>query len=289
MQTHLSTWIQEADFQAIAADGFNSVRLPVGYWNLIPDPYALFVPADETTSLRYIDWVFDMCEKYSLTVLLDLHGAPGSQNGVDHSGCQMDPVWLESAANLDLTISSIEVMMQRYGQRSCLAGIELVNEPSLKYCQGQLSELNAFYSRAYHTVRHYNPTTVVVFNELYAECYDLWKDKLVEPEFYNVVMDLHLYNWQQPFTSEPVETHIADAVAFEAVIEQQSAHHPVLVGEWCFSTGTSVQAGQPFVDACVESFAASLGWYLWNWKVERGIHFDEWDVQLQYEIDGLHV
>jgi len=86
METHLSSWISEEDFSQIASFGFDSVRLPVGYWNLVVDPYHKFVPRDVASSHRYIDWAFDMAEKYGLTVLLDLHGTPGSQNGNDHSG-----------------------------------------------------------------------------------------------------------------------------------------------------------------------------------------------------------
>lgn len=52
------------------------------------------------------------------------------------------------------------------------------------------------------------------------------------------------------------------------------------------STGTFVQAGQPFVAAAVHSFNESIGWYLWNWKIERGLGFDEWDVELQSQIPG---
>ena len=74
-------WLSEADFQEIAARGFNSVRVPVGYWNIIADPYKAFAPADLAVSHRIVDWIFDMAEKYGLSVLLDLHGAPGSQNG----------------------------------------------------------------------------------------------------------------------------------------------------------------------------------------------------------------
>jgi len=291
MQAHLASFLHESDFAAMKRAGFNSVRLPLGYWNLLADPFNRFVPQSVDLSLYYIDWVFEMCAKHALSVLLDLHGAPGSQNGIDHSGCGMEPDWLESPANVNLTLRAIEVMMQRYGSRAALAGVELVNEPSVRYCQpAMVPTLVDFYHRAYTIVRAHNPATMVVFNELYAECYDVWKDKLREPLYHNVVMDLHLYNWQLPYTPEPAEQHVADAVAFAGVIEEQTVHHPVIVGEWCFSTGTVVQAGQPFVDACVESFRSSLGWYIWNWKVERGIHFDEWDVQLQYETkDGLRV
>lgn len=45
------------------AMGFNSVRLPIGYWNLIQDPYRKYAPSNHRVSLRYIDWCFDMCER----------------------------------------------------------------------------------------------------------------------------------------------------------------------------------------------------------------------------------
>lgn len=43
--------------------GFNSVRLPIGYWNLMTDPYRKYAPSNHRTSLKYIDWCFDTCEK----------------------------------------------------------------------------------------------------------------------------------------------------------------------------------------------------------------------------------
>jgi hypothetical protein len=89
MRKMLSTWITEKDFMEIAAFGFHSVRIPIGYWNVMEDPYEMFAPSNHSISLHYIDWAFDMAEKYNLTVLLDMHGAAGSQNGIDHSGCRL--------------------------------------------------------------------------------------------------------------------------------------------------------------------------------------------------------
>lgn len=31
----------------------------------------------------------------------------------------------------------------------------------------------------------------------------------------------------------------------------------------------------------MKSFERSSGWYIWNWKVQPGIGFQEWDVQAQ--------
>ena len=59
----LATWVTENDFQQIHQLGFNSIRLPIGYWNVMIDPYNLFVPRNYKDSLHYIDWCFDMADK----------------------------------------------------------------------------------------------------------------------------------------------------------------------------------------------------------------------------------
>ena len=53
---------------------------------------------------------------------------------------------------------------------------------------------------AYQRIRSKHSTAVVVFNELYEEFYESWRDEMIEPEYVNVVMDIHLYDWQEPFT-----------------------------------------------------------------------------------------
>jgi glucan 1,3-beta-glucosidase len=295
METHLSSWVRESDFAQIAAAGFNSVRVPLGYWNVLANPDSLpaFVPSDPRRSLQYLDWAFDLAAQHGLSVLLDLHGAPGSQNGVDHSGCSAGGAnWLEVDRNVGLTLRTLEVLAERYAVHPALLGFELVNEPAAKYSQEPplLSKLLDFYAQAYGAIRTRAPAALVVFNELYEEAYPLWANQLQEPQYYNVVMDVHLYNWQEPYTEQEAPVHIANAQAWAGLLDELNQQHPIIVGEWSFSTGTYVQAGQPFVDACVASFKETVGWYIWNWKIERGIHFDEWNVQYQHQLKhGLTV
>eukprot|EP01039_Chlorochromonas_danica_P011177 gene11177-12462_t len=281
MEKHLLAWVTADDFREIARQGYNSIRLPLGYWNVLDDPYDLFVPADSSQSLRLLDWAFAMAERHNLSILLDLHGAPGSQNGQDHSGCNRPPHWSKKA-NQELSLRAIEIMAKRFGQRKAFLGIELLNEPSQLYSDNKHEDLVAFYQNAYEVVRKHSRHGLVVFNEMYEANYKKYAEDLQEPQFYNVVMDLHLYNWQEPHTSESVDLHIRDARSWSGLIETFSVQHPIVVGEWSMSTGTMVRAGQAFVDACTTSFQQSLGWYAWTWKVERAAHFDEWDVQYQY-------
>ena len=48
-----------------------------------------------------------------------------------------------------------------------------------------------------------------------------------------------------------------------------------------YTTGITVATTQEFVDSCVQSFYSGVGYYLWTWKVERGLGFDDWDLQYQ--------
>lgn len=285
MAYNLKTWIKESDFEEISKAGFNSVRLPIGYWNVIKDPYEIYAPADYTVSLKYIDWAFETAEKYGLTVLLDLHGAPGSQNGFDHSGCGQRPQWSHSE-NINLTLQAIEAMVKRYSHKPNLMGFELLNEPSEPYSAHNHTVLQEYYDKAYKIVRQHSPTAMVLFNELYGYLYGKWNQFLLEPDYYNVVVDWHLYEW--PHRLENNTAHIEHAHDWKDIIETYSNHHPIIIGEWCMSTGKN-EAGQPFVDAALDSFKSTWGWYLWNWKIQKGIGFERWDVQLQTEMsNGLN-
>ncbi len=61
-------------------------------------------------------------------------------------------------------------------------------------------------------IREHCIECVVVFNELYEQDYSKWNTALSESQgFYNVVLDVHLYDWQEPYTSESVSRHVEDA------------------------------------------------------------------------------
>lgn len=96
MRAHLETWISAAHFDWMASHGVNSVRLPLGWWDVLlpselPDAgdgkaWAKLAPGP-APALAAIGRVLDWAAERSISVLLDLHGGPGGQNGKDHSGC----------------------------------------------------------------------------------------------------------------------------------------------------------------------------------------------------------
>lgn len=82
LTNHWNTWITEADFAAIAAAGLNHVRLPIGYWAFEVGPGEPYIQGQLAYLTKAITWATNN----GLKLIIDLHGAPGSQNGFDNSG-----------------------------------------------------------------------------------------------------------------------------------------------------------------------------------------------------------
>ena len=66
----------------MAGAGLNAVRIPLGYWAVDVNDYEPYVSGQYPYLIRAVNWASEL----GMRVLIDLHGAPGSQNGQDNSG-----------------------------------------------------------------------------------------------------------------------------------------------------------------------------------------------------------
>lgn len=134
LERHWDTFIAENDFQYLSTLGINTVRLPIGYWNLGPD-YCKDTPFADASDVYQNSWsrvvrAINMAGKYGLGVLVDLHGAVGSQNGQDHSGIADGQTNLFSdAGNQDKTINVLTYLTKQLLHVNNVVGIEILNEP----------------------------------------------------------------------------------------------------------------------------------------------------------------
>ncbi|KAG5642576.1 hypothetical protein DXG03_002527 [Asterophora parasitica] len=114
-----------------AGIGFEEV--PLGYWSVpltssdtngstIVAPY---IPGAWKYLLRGLNWA----KKHSIHVILDIHGAPGSQNGYDNSGQRTgNPSWALNPANISRTVDTVRYIAESIG--GLVDVIELLNEPA---------------------------------------------------------------------------------------------------------------------------------------------------------------
>lgn len=120
-------YVKRADIDRIADWGFDHIRLPFHY-KVLYDP-ALGGFREEGFDLldRFLGW----CKANGLYVILDMHAAPGGQNGGNISDSDGTArLWLEED-NQDLTIEIWEEIAGRYKDEPWIIGYDLLNEPVL--------------------------------------------------------------------------------------------------------------------------------------------------------------
>jgi glucan 1,3-beta-glucosidase len=273
LKEHRETWITAEDFKWLKARGINSVRLPVGYW--VMEENSPFISGLET-----MDWAFRTAKENGMSVLLDLHGAPGSQNGWDHSGRAGEIGWYKSQDNIDHTLRVIEALATHCKQHDNLLGIELLNEPRDSV---PLEILKKYYQDAYQRIRQQLTATqaAVVFHDSFRAF--AWEKFMSGPEYQNVILDTHLY---QCFSDEDHRRSMPGQIELAAVQRKQQLDRmgrdemPCIVGEWSLGLPEGNMKGLDAVaqDAALRAFAAAQllsyegtrGWYFWCYRTESG-------------------
>lgn len=135
LERHWDTFITASDFQYLASIGINTVRLPIGYWSLGPD-FCQGTPFEPVAEVYQNSWsrvvrAINMAAESGIGVLVDLHGAPGSQNGQPHSGISDGQVnlfgndWYENK-----TMAVLSFLAQELVNVTNIVGIQILNEPN---------------------------------------------------------------------------------------------------------------------------------------------------------------
>jgi glucan 1,3-beta-glucosidase len=124
--------------------GLNAIRIPLGYWavNLRDDePY---VAGQYPYLIQAVHWAREV----GLQVMIDLHGAPGSQNGQDNSGLIGPVLFASNTSNIDRSLDVLRNLTEEFSQGEyggVVTAIELLNEPRLDDDDFTMSRLKEFY------------------------------------------------------------------------------------------------------------------------------------------------
>lgn len=266
IKNHRQTFITEKDFRWLNDHGINFVRIPVGYW--VFDSIDGYAP-----SVAYLDNAMNWAEKHNIRVLIDLHGARGSQNGFDSSGKAGSREWFTRQDYQDETLVVLRQIAERYKDSPALWGIELLNEPMSK---GYYFTLLRFYRAAYRELCGVlRPGTHVVFHDSFRPL--LFTGSLRQRKGYPVVMDVHWYGFE--FATKSLQNYLKQSARTRKLLLRLfQLWQPVIIGEW------STVLPQRFFDEVPKSkhmellaqnaamqqkaYEKSAGWAYWNYKAE---------------------
>ncbi|KAG8369228.1 hypothetical protein BUALT_Bualt15G0129700 [Buddleja alternifolia] len=285
LKEHWSTFIVEEDFKFIKSNGLNAVRIPVGWWIASdPSPPKPYVAG----SLQVLDNAFLWSEKYGINVIIDLHAAPGSQNGWEHSSSRDgSQEWGQTNDNIQQTVDIIDFLTARYAKSPSLFAVELINEPLSPGVS--LENVTKYYKAGYDAVRKHSQTAYVVLSnrlgpsqprELFTPANGLTR----------VAIDVHYYSlFSSIFDSFTIEQNIeyVNNNRSAQLSEITTSNGPLtFVGEWVAEwqvRDARKEDYQRFADAQIQVFnQATFGWAYWSLKNVNNYWSLEWMINNGY-------
>jgi len=289
----LDMMVAEADFQKMAAAGVEVIRVPTGYWNWISyeGDSAPNAPSNQSARMKvlttlspntykpYFDRIFLWAARYRIKVWLVLHGAPGSQNGAEHSGiCMPTPYW-GTDWNIQKSLEAVGEMAKFSADKGqALYGIQVLNEP-MNYDYDIHDTLDDYYARAIREVRkHLDSSIPVILFEWTFDMYK-WRDNHFDAGQYGtVVWDTHIYTvWQVTYNVQATQdVYWTDLERLDVFHNRQAGG--AIVGEWAL-------AGTEYDDAYgsqkAEAYRNLSSWVVWCFlERSHGCTYWNWDANI---------
>ena len=270
-------WIDEADFDHIAALGVNVVRLPFWYRNL-QDENGIW----RADAFQRLDWCVAQAAKRGIYTILDLHGVPGGQTDGDSTGRIRKPketgVDFDFWKNAEDQRRSIEIWTRvaaHFQGNPWVAAYDLLNEPSGAPTRDSLW---AMYDRFYKAIRAVDSDHVISVEgcwggQVNGKYLGWGLATLPPPEQFgwkNVLYQTHSYEWDWNNLGK-------QKAAVDRQVREWEEHRrwgvPVYVGEFnCF-------APEPGWAYAAAQFAAhGMSWTVWSYKAIHGSGSDSWGV-----------
>ena len=279
IRIHRSEYITERDFVTIKRMGMESVRIPV--------PYFIFGDRKPFIGcIEELDKAFNWAEKYGLTILIDLHTVPLSQNGFDNGGISGVCKWAQNPDEVEFALSVLERLAKRYGNRKGLFGIQPLNEPITENMWETMDVQNRYAPADPELAKGSAPITMDFLRQFYLDAYDrisaymskekyvvihdgfelmAWKDFMQEEKYSNVILDTHQYLMvaEARGCSQTVEGYLKYIKEeLQPQITEMEKYFPVICGEWCLfnslACGCDTKGGQSVLNGVEGSRQESL-------------------------------
>ncbi len=272
VELYQDSYWTEQDFENCAQMGMNVIRLPFWYRNITDSNGKL-----KKNAFTRMDWFVKQAGKRGLYVILDFHGAPGSQNGSDHSGVDGKKDKLnaskfffgeEAGANQELFYKLWEAVATHYKGNPVVAGYDLLNEPcctyryTSHYSDGQLHQmLWTIYDEAYKRIRKIDSDHTIIMEATWDPV------DLPDPAGYkweNVMYEYHNYFYGD--YNNAGGKQIANMKAKLDAINQADYNVPSYLGE--FNYFSNFKAWDQGLELLNQN---EISWTVWTYKTIRKV------------------
>jgi len=250
-------FITREDVARLKEQGFNCVRLPLNYKNIVASPPGGSIALDDA-ALAPVDHAIAWGAENGIYVILDLHAAPGGQNPVstvsdvpsDDTRAQL---WQgpNARANQKMTVELWRALAARYAKASSVGGYDLLNEPALPSGVAKQNLVDLYLS-IIAAIRAVDPDHMIILEgDTYAHDFSFFP----LPGDPNLMYEFHEYSllnaaWRTP-----------NGKALEPFLKlRDSTHVPLWLGEF----GEETFDWQAQMVRLTED--NRIGWAVWPWK-----------------------
>ncbi len=281
LEIYYENFFNDLDAKFIKSIGFNCIRIPFYYKNILDENDGVFTLKDEVSAFKDLDRVVNICSDNDLYVVLDLHGCPGSQNGYEHSGAidydkyNKDTIrfWYNDTY-IDAIVDLWKYVSNHYKDNKTIAMYDLINEPRSRKLVSDKTVWNV-YDKIYKVIRENGDNHNIALEGIWSF------SRLPNPKKYsweNVTYSYHFYNW---FTGKGLSNNMfytyQDLSNFGRNYEV-----PVYIGEFTFfDDEKSWKTGLKLYDE------RHYSWTLWTYKmpVEGSWWTNSWGIINLYNYD----
>lgn len=277
IDTYRANWFSEEDFKTVKNElGMNMIRLPFYYLDILKEDKETktFTRKSEEDAFSYFDWFLEQCKENEIYLILDLHGAPGGNNGYEHSGqMNKDDLWRDETY-INATVDLWNYIATHYTETKpelgqWIASYDLINEPCADLDDqdgGTKKVCFDVFDKIYQGIRSIGDNHVITME-------GVWDfTNFANPKDYgwtNIQYEFHQYNWQSSKIPEWL---------FEDYYELKIWGHyydvPYYCGEFtCFDDEGVWKERMALYDKRAYSYSLwnykiiSLGW----WTTTRGV------------------
>lgn len=258
----LYSFINEDDFMLLKSLGINVLRLPFSHGHFIDEQRQ---GVYKMRGFKHLDRVVDLCRKYGIYAILDMHSSPGGQNPDSHGGGETGTSEFWGNASLRESIVNLwGLIAERYKDNPVIAGYDILNEPCYVYDK---DAFNDFYDKTIEKIREADQDHIVFLEgDEWARDFSIFAH-MGEPQ---QAISFHFYPGQHVFLSterEERRRQLETKLAYYTELRDKTGM-PLWVGE----TGghfppEKTDQGMELVRDCLDLFEKlGISWTIWTYK-----------------------
>lgn len=261
----LTFFLNEDDFIFLKSLGINVLRLALNYRHF-EDDQAPGLYKEE--GFKHLDRVLELCKKYKIFAILDMHTSPGGQNPDQHADNQTGvSMFWEEASLRERLINLWGYIAKRYKNEPIIAGYDLLNEPCYV---SNVGAFNDFYEKVIAKIRENNSNHIVFLEgDDWSKDFSLFKRLGGEQQ----ALSFHLYPGQHVCMYAESDERKADleTLIIKFVHLREETGLPLWVGE----TGglfpkDKMSQGMGLVKDGLDLFENyGISWTMWSYKDAR--------------------